>query len=230
MDISLVILFYIVCVRLSTRALSLVCAHSWIHTYSMYAHQASTLFQLSVSIGHRQFPSGKDPLSTQTMRCSFCSLSERGEASPFRRSAPSCWHCSLVACSSGQSLIITGSAWKRVGFVRKQLSVLRARRQRERADKVEPTLRSIRSGTQGPVGCSIMVCFVCVCICNSGQCVRLCVFIHVGVMLILCKYKNCSSFTSFKALLMELLLTGVSILCCKICYLISIFKFVYIKI
>ncbi|KAI9519357.1 hypothetical protein NQZ68_029524, partial [Dissostichus eleginoides] len=58
---------------------------------------------------------------------------------------------------SGQSLIITGSAWKRVGFVRKQLSVLRGRRQGEGAEKAEPTLRFLHSGAQGPVGYSIIV-------------------------------------------------------------------------
>lgn len=112
-------------------------------------------------------PWGKDLLSTQTTRCSFCSFCERGEASLFRRSAPSCWHCSLVACSSGQSLIITGSASMRVGFVRKQLSVLRGQRQKERADKEEHTLWSIRCGTEGPVGWGIIAfcAWVCVWVC-----------------------------------------------------------------
>lgn len=63
----------------------------------------------------------------------------------------------LVACGSGQSLIITGSARSRVGFVRKQLSVLRGRRGRKEAAKVEPGAQRfvLASGAQGLVGRSI---------------------------------------------------------------------------
>lgn len=71
-----------------------------------------------------------------------------------------------------------------MGFVRKQLSVLRGRRQRERAEKVEPTLRSIRSGAQGPVGCGVIVRF-CVCVCVCGACNSGCVLMHASVMIIL---------------------------------------------
>lgn len=133
------------------------CLHSWIRTY------VCTPSFLTVPAWFKHWtwviPQGKDRLSTQTMRCSFCSLCERGEASLFRGSAPSCWHCALVACSSGQSLIITGSAWMRVGFVMKQLSVLRGRRQGERADKVELTVRPVYADAQGPVGCGITASF-----------------------------------------------------------------------
>lgn len=64
-----------------------------------------------------------------------------------------------------------------MGFVRKQLSVLRG--QRERADKAELTLWSFCGDAQGLVGCGIIVCCsVCVLLLSP-----LCVFMHTSVML-----------------------------------------------
>lgn len=52
--------------------------------------------------------------------------------------------------------------------------MLRGRRKRERADKVEPTLWSIRSDAQGPVGCSIVV-YICARTCACGILASACV-------------------------------------------------------
>lgn len=149
-----------VCARSSARI------HKCTH---MHARETSPSppFQLTFSIGQGRFPEAKIRSPPKQWGAAFCSLCERGEASPFRRSAPSCWHCSLVACGSGQSLIITGSAPSRVGFVRKQLSVLRGRRRKGKSTESRAcALRSVRRWRWRASWLQyIIVCFLCVNVC-----------------------------------------------------------------
>lgn len=77
MDISLVILLYIVCMY--ACALTGVCTFMNTHIKYVYTHQASTLFQLSVSIRHGQFPAARIHSPPKQWGAAFALLVNEGK-------------------------------------------------------------------------------------------------------------------------------------------------------
>lgn len=121
-----------------------------------------------------------------------------GGEGPFRRSAPSCWHRSPAARGSGQSLIIAGSARSGVAFVRKQLSVLRGRRQSEEAEQV----RFLHSGARGVAGCG-----VCFSVLTRFVPYSVCLRSHswIQVLVALCQNVSCTNMKSRNLLQISLI-------------------------
>lgn len=142
---------------------------------------------LSFSFGHGLSPRGE-----------ICSLPKTARSSKglFRRSAPSCWHRSLAARGSGQSLIITGSAWGGVDFVRKQLAVLRGWRQSGEAEPV----RFLHSGAQGAACCGVEVFFgMLTCFALDSVCLHS--FRWIQVFIVWCYNVSCVNMRSWDPLI-----------------------------